>query len=284
MTKVWGWAEPAGPLQFSKSGWRDRVREQLEPGDLVVMVATTGENTDELMRGKIVGLMQPTPRPVSSFDYGMEPLPEHFGSDGLYKWPYGLENAAAWSFDEPWTSLSEITDRRFHMDSALGIVPLADAESEAILKLPKRSVELLLPLRSRARLFGTEAARRHGAPVPTTTRRGVMHFRRSMASTYAMRIVGADTDAYKIGWAFDPIQRCRQFNHAAMPLLGGLAYELAWDQVWNTARQAFQMEQLVLRQFRSKTHPANREVILVSKDELLLSWARAAHDVQKRST
>lgn len=33
MTKVWGFEEPAGPLQFGKEGWRDRAREELKAGE-----------------------------------------------------------------------------------------------------------------------------------------------------------------------------------------------------------------------------------------------------------
>jgi hypothetical protein len=51
MTKVWRFDEPVGPLQFSTPGWRDRVRADLKPGDLVVLVGTKTENTDENERG-----------------------------------------------------------------------------------------------------------------------------------------------------------------------------------------------------------------------------------------
>lgn len=54
LTKTWGFASPSGPLQFSQRGRRERAREALRPGDLVVIVGTVGEETDLEERGKIL--------------------------------------------------------------------------------------------------------------------------------------------------------------------------------------------------------------------------------------
>jgi hypothetical protein len=77
----------------------------------------------------------------------------------------------------------------------------------------------------RARRDGVEGVRRATAPVPSTTRRGIMHMRSWRAYTYAMEVVGAARPSFKVGWAFDLIMRARQFNQAAMPSIGGLRYE-----------------------------------------------------------
>ncbi len=58
MTKVWGFEVPAGPLQIGQEGWRDRARDLLRPGDLVVLVGTQGNQTPPDQRGKIIGLME----------------------------------------------------------------------------------------------------------------------------------------------------------------------------------------------------------------------------------
>jgi hypothetical protein len=57
MTKTWGFSSPSGPLQFSLRGWRDRARAELQPGDLVVIVGTMGDETAPEERGKILGLI-----------------------------------------------------------------------------------------------------------------------------------------------------------------------------------------------------------------------------------
>jgi len=69
MTKTWGFSVPCGPLQFRLSGFRDRARGLLQPGDLVAIVGTFGANTPEQERGMILGLMEPSTVVVSSLDY-----------------------------------------------------------------------------------------------------------------------------------------------------------------------------------------------------------------------
>jgi hypothetical protein len=102
-----------------------------------------------------------------------------------------------------------------------------------------------------------------------------MHLRRAPAFTYAMRLEGATTSAFKIGWAFDWKQRERQFNQAAMPAAGGLRYRTVYHEIWETAFDAFRMEQALLRHFDSARHPQNREVVsAVGEDKLLAAWIR----------
>jgi hypothetical protein len=272
-TKVWGFDAPVGPLQFSTQGWRDRAREMLKPGDLVVLVGTKGEPTADANRGRLLGMMEPTPERVMSLDFDLSIAPNHYNEDGEYKWPYGLLNRRAWKLiDRP--PLEEISDRRFSMDAALGIVTFTDREAAEVLKLRREEVPLLEPgVRARTRLEGSAAARRKAAPLPTTTRRGVMHMRRAPAYTYAMQLIGASQPSFKIGWAFDQNARARQFNQAAMPQLGGISYKPVFEHLWDTARQAYRMEQQLLSQFHGKRHPANHEIVCsVSYDDLMAAW------------
>ena len=162
------------------------------------------------------------------------------------------------------------------MDSALGIVALSETEAAKVLSLRREAAPLLEPrAHARARLDGIEAARRRTSPPPTTTRRGVMHMREAPAYTYALEIKGARSLAFKIGWAFDYKIRTRQFNQAAMPDLGGLTYKPVLNQLWNTAREAYQMEQRLLGHFVSRRHAANHEIICdVEYRDLMSVWLR----------
>jgi hypothetical protein len=273
LTKVWGFTEPVGPLQFSTEGWRDRARRSLRPGDLVVLVGTKGPPTDEDERGRLLGMMEPTTEPVLSLDFDLPTRPEHFDESANYKWPYGLLNRNAWRLlDRP--LLEDISDRSFNMDAVLGLVELTLTEAEHILALRRTEAPLLTPtVRARARIDGLDAVRRRSAPPPSTTRRGVMHVRRAPAFTYALRLNGASAIAFKIGWAFDYKQRTRQFNTASMPQLGGISYSPVLNQLWDTARQAFAMEQALLRHFDARRHPHNGEVIFgVTENELQSAW------------
>ncbi|HEU0098744.1 MAG TPA: hypothetical protein VFQ67_08195 [Allosphingosinicella sp.] len=274
LTKTWGFSSPSGPLQFSTAGWRTTARRLLEPGDLVAIVGTKGPETDEAERGKVLGVMEPTRHLVSSLDYDLVRGPQDFDASGRYKWPFGLELARAWRIDDPRPLLSDISPRRFQMDSAQGIVLLDDADARAILALPRTEVGLLSSVAARARVEGADIARRKATPPPTTQRRGIMHMRKAPAFAYAMEIVGAAKPAVKIGWTFNWIQRERQFNHKAMPALGGLRYKTRLHHLFGTAREAFGMEQALLRRFDALRHGDNIEILTpVGMAEVDRAWA-----------
>jgi hypothetical protein len=261
MTKVWGFGDPCGPLQFSTNGARETARSLLKDGDRVILVGTLGAPTLPNDQGRVLGMMEPTREPVASLDYGLEREEWDFDEEGNYKWPYGLHNRRAWKFAEPRLLLTDISSRAFYMDSAQGIVLMTAVEEAAVLKYPHHPVELLTPIRALARIDGEDAARRRNAPPPTTTRQGIMHLRRAPALTYAMAIEGAKFTSFKIGWAFDAKARERQFNQASMPKLGGLTYRTRLTEIWKTARLAYEMEQALLRKFDAIRHYANREII-----------------------
>lgn len=128
LTKVWGFGEPCGPLQFSMEGWRDKARADLNPGDCVVLVGTKGEPTEEDDRGRVLGMMEPTTQVVMWLDYDLPTEKVDFNEQGEYRWPFGLLNRRAWRFPSR-PPLESITTRPFGMDAASGIVPLTDEEA-----------------------------------------------------------------------------------------------------------------------------------------------------------
>lgn len=272
MTKVWGWGAPVGPLQFSTNGWRTNALNQLKPGDRVVLVGTMGEQTQDDMKGRLLGVMEPTTEPVMSLDFVFPRGPSDF-INGEYKWPFGLMNRRAWSLpDRP--LLTKISERKFSMDSAQGIVPLTTEEEQLVGALLWHEEELLPPTaQAQERMAKKYGTSKRAPPPPTTMRSGIMHMRRAPAYTYSMRIKGADQPAFKIGWAFDFRQRAGQFNHAAMPDLGGLEYVPEWYHLWDTARRAYQMEQRLLAHFANYRHSSNNEIVIgVSEKELEAAW------------
>lgn len=290
MTKVWGFGEPVGPLQFSTEGWRARARSQLQRGDVVVLVGTKGGETQEGERGLLLGMMEPTTEPVMALDYLKAERDEDFNERGEYKWPFGLLNRAAWRFDEPRKRLSDVSTRGFAMDSAQGIVALTAEEGARALALPRTPAPLAVSVQAAARIHGDEIARRQGAPPPTTTRRGSMHMRRARAFTYALKLSAPQGGGrppvhvgYKVGWAFDWEARMRAFNHASLPKLGGLTYSAGMKTLWGTAMDAYRMEQAVLKRFDKTRHAGNHEVIEgVGKDQLELAWAGCLAEVKRR--
>jgi hypothetical protein len=282
LTKVWGFGAPEGPLQFGQQGWRDRARRVLKDGDTVVLVGTLGEKTKQEDRGRVLGIMEPSREPVLWTDFDLQPSEQEFDEEGNYRWPYGLLNRRAWVLpDKP--LLSDISSRQFSMDAAAGIVPLTDEEAARISQFRREEIGLLSCVRGQARLEGEERARRRGAPPPTTTRRGIMHMRRAPAYTYAMAIEGADRPSIKIGWAFDFHIRQQEFELASLPALGGLRYRPVLHQLWDTAMQAYRMEQELLKQFDELRHPSNREVLhgLLEAD-LQPTWRETFQRLQRQ--
>jgi hypothetical protein len=61
--------DPAGPLQLSSVGWRERAINTLKPGDTVALLGTMGENTRDEEQNRLLGLMEPTAERVSAVDY-----------------------------------------------------------------------------------------------------------------------------------------------------------------------------------------------------------------------
>lgn len=276
MTKTWGFGAPTGPLQFSQAGWREKARELLQPGDQVLIVGTKGSETHKSERGRLLGIMEPTTEPVMSLDFVAARGARDFDELGNYRWPFGLLNKRAWRLVDRPLLTPDISTRKFNMDSAQGIVLLTSEEAAKVATLQMEEVPLLGPrVAARARVEGFETARKRSSPPPTTTRRGVMHMRSAPAYTYALEVKGASDVGYKIGWAFDYKQRARQFNQASMPSLGGVKYTPKLFELWDTARQAYGMEQALLRNFRTKRHRDNHEVITgITFDMLQTEWIR----------
>lgn len=289
MSKVWGFEVPCGPLIFNSRGRRAsalRDLRQAGAGSRVILVATFGDEADEADRGRILGMMEPSWETVSSLDYPLPPDPRLRNANGDYKWPFGLVNVRAWQFPGK-PEFARFTKRTFHMDAVTGIVPLTAGEAEAVLAERHHEVPLLRSISAERRLYGFRAARRRGAPPPSTTRRGIMHMREAPASTYLMqiqlptgRVIG-----HKIGWAFDYEARQDEFNKVSLPGLGGLEYHTRAVEHWDTARKAFGMEQAILRHFATAAHSDNREVLRgVSYADVEAVWINYVASARRRPT
>ncbi len=151
----------------------------------------------------------------------------------------------------------------FGSAAAAGIVLLTSEEEARVLSHPFHKVPLITSVSADRKLYGEEAAKRRGAPVPAEgVRRGIMHMRNAPASVYWFRLeINGKIVGHKIGWAFDWRQRLRQFNSIALSTLGGLRYRQHSIQDFNTAREAYNVEQGLLKAFDHLRHSSNREVI-----------------------
>jgi hypothetical protein len=268
VSKVWGFDNPCGPLVFNLRGWRDNSAGRLKRGDRVILVGTKGEETADKDRNRVLGMMEPSTIHVATSDFALS-IPNDsrmFRADGTYRWPFGLLNYRSWEF-APGLFLDAVAPRQgnpFGSAAAAGIVPLTADEESRVLAHPLHEIPLLKPSISADRkLYGDQAAKKRGAPVPTEgVRRGIMHMRDASASVYWFQLVlDGKIVGHKIGWAFEWRRRLQLFNSVSLSPLGGLLYKVHRVQEFDKARQAFNVEQRILRNLDQQRHPGNREVL-----------------------
>ncbi len=283
LTKVWGFDEPCGPLVFSALGWRANAERKLKPGDLVAVVGTLNDHPADDDIGALLGMMQPSLTRVSTLDYPIVRNKDTVDAAGNYRWPYGLKNEKAWTFDGK-PEFKALVPRRFGTSAATGIEELTPEEASAVLAQPRREIALLTSATSDQREQGKGKVWRRGAPPPSEVIRWIMRMRDVPASTYLFRLsrfklrpddtlLGKSIVGYKVGWAFDPTLRMREFNKIGMPGLNGLEYSVVLTQRWETAREAFRMEQQLLTAFDAHRHPGNREILAaVNFTSLETAW------------
>lgn len=281
MTKVWGANSPSGPLQFNEPARRASAIRALQNGGDVLLVGTKGPPTAPQFQGRVLGVMRPSLEPVMTLDYPIIPRTEDY-ENGQYRWPVALANLEAWSIPSL-PKFSSLIPRKFYQDAATGIVPLTPAEEAIIRALVWEPVPLLPMTAAAQERLGIQ--RPYSPPPSDGKRRGVMHMRRAPAHTYAFALIGARQSSFKIGWAFDYEIRRRQFNKASLSKLGGIEYGAERHHRWDTAAQAYRMEQLVLKKFAGKRHSGNHEVIVgVRPDELLSVWTDCVLETRRPIT
>ena len=273
LSKVRNWDVPVGPMQFSSSGWRENAFRQLLPGDRIVLAGTKSLGVPEDVKGNLLGAIEPSGEFVDTLDFIVPERSDDF-TNGKYRWPCSLMNRRAWSLP-PNIKLKDICHRKIGRISARTIVPLNVEEEERILALEWNEEELLeRTVQESSRLEKKLGNRKRYSPPPTTIRSSVI-VGRGHAYTYAMKIVGASPNAFKIGWAFDYQLRARQFNHASMPSLGGVNYEPIRFELWDTVWDAYDMEQALLDRLAKWRHPVNHEIVQgLSDSELFTAWLR----------
>jgi hypothetical protein len=169
--------------------------------------------------------------------------------------------------------LGEIFGRgRFSTNAVTGIVPLTAEEADRVLTLARREIAVLQPSAAAAHRLGLPSPGRHSAPPPRT-RLAIMHVRDRPAFTYAFKVEGNSGDAIKVGWAFDWKLRLRGFKQVAMSEIGGVRYSAHRFQLWDSARQAFRMEQTMLHRLADcRVYPDNSEMLRVDFARFEREW------------
>lgn len=298
-TKVWGWGpERWAVLGFSRQGVRDSVSRQIQPGDLILFIGTSGDETLDEDKGRLLGLAEIDHRPVATEELVDPELWREMvaANGGTPKWPWGLPYVRAWSLDERPLErmfLPRLPPMAIHLASNIEL--LEPDEAEKVLALSKHEVSDQM-YESAARAQARQNAQMRAAlrnsgndpttgPLPTTGRRA-SDYRDRTAFLYVMRFHGKKVlpellgkhlafgeELFKIGWSYLPERRLLQINKS-FPNLAAAGWRLHFRQALPDAKRAYRAEQFVLTLLRDKR--MRGEFVLVDQASISSAVVTAA--------
>lgn len=246
-----------GAFGFSIESVRNSLQNDLNPGDLVLAIGTSGEPTPRELQGKLLGLLKLARQQVVTGDY-VEPghWSAHLaGNGGLPRWPYGMPIIEAEMFDEPLPIkndvLPRIKDLGLHMKLATNYERLTPEEEAAVLALPKTPAQEIF--RAPGSSFQSKLLPRRPGPPPSGKKK-VQLPTTGPAATYLMVLEGkqarnlsarSDQCIFKIGFSRDPQTRLRALN-CFYPKPDLLRWKVEAEQWHEDALNAYSMEQHAL--------------------------------------
>jgi hypothetical protein len=260
-------------IAFGKGGNRDALINASSPGDLVVFVGTQAEPTAEAERGRLLGIAEFARIPVDVRDVTdpAQMKPTDLASDGSLLWPKGLPILRAWRFEEPRLKLIDVLREQLTFEATVRAVELDEADTRAVLALPKTEVTIplvphvvkLLAL-SDALAFGRPTT----GPTPSDWTGTVTRTAHAESWTYAMRF--ARRGLWKVGHTQDIDQRLRDLNLHVPVEETGEGWVLALKQRWPDSVAAHAMEQRVFRALT--TFRTAGERIRCSEAQMQSAW------------
>lgn len=240
ITSFWGFSpESEGYLGFTREGDRTWFLRQHRPGDLVMIYGTMGNDTEEAMRGRVLGFLEVEPRTTRDVAR-MSPAGRRWKQDnGLSdRWTFAVPVARAWrATDLPDVrAIAPLTlgpGANFQLIASRG-VPLTPEEAGSALSVQVRPVDVF----GEAPMFEEERER-----VYVPSRGFPMAFGRRASETtddahflYALQLEGnaalvLGEPAYllrgkviiKVGLSKNPNTRCAELNSSLPP-----AAKLRW--------------------------------------------------------
>lgn len=276
-TRVWGFSPSTWPIaSFGSEGICANLLKQSDPGDILVSVGTKGPPTASREQGRILGYGVFGREIVDTLKILKQEVigPEAFDEKGRFRWPKSMVLTQAWQVDlDPLPDLVDTIGRQIPRLATTYAVPLSDGEAERILALPVCEVELkgtkffgdlrLKAERLRARTVG---------PVPGSGKRSAVESApQRRAYTYAFRFEG--TNCFKIGWAYDWKARLNEVNaHVPVEVLGRRWVRCLFEE-WDSAKDAYAMEQRVLDSMDQSKLVGER--IQIDATALETRWAKA---------
>lgn len=278
--RFYGFSPDSHPIvAFGKAGNRDALIAASSPGDLIVFVGTQDAPTPEAERGRLLGIAEFARVAVDVWDV-LDPAtmrPSDLAADGSLLWPKGLPILRAWRFDEPRLKLIDVLREQLTYEATVRAVELDEADTRAVLALPKSAVTIpLVP--HLAKLLALNDALAFGrpttGPLPGDWTGTVTRTARAEAWTYAMRF--GRRGIWKIGHSQDVEQRLHEVNlHVPVEEIGE-AWTLALKQRWPDSGSAYAMEQRVFQAL--STFRTAGERVRCGEAQMLSAWSASIAD------
>ncbi len=272
--RFWGFNPDIWPIvSFSKSGNRHRPLRQSRPGDLVLFIGTEGEETEPQDRGRLLGLAEFGRNELESAEGLDVPALRRnaFDEHGRLRWPKALPMVRAWRIvNRP--RVTDVLQRQLTYPATVRALLL---DAAAVLALGREEIALPdIPALNRLRALN-DAFRGSGpttGPRPTSWSRTVHRDADGESWTYAFRF--GSRDVWKIGHAKDVEARLAEINQHVPEEVLREGWRLVLRQRWDTATQAYEMEQRVLTGLRTlKGASAVFERVCCSQRQVEAVWS-----------
>ena len=144
-TWFYGFSPERSPvITFSKKGSRDALLRDARAGEVIVFVATKGENTTDENKGRVLGVAEIGTKAVRTEEVvDISSLQPMYFKDGKFRWPEAIPMLRAWRFDPAPLASEVLENGKLPPPARAGAVALSDADEHAIWSL--NWVEVKLP-------------------------------------------------------------------------------------------------------------------------------------------
>ncbi len=286
LTKTWGFDPEHYPtLGFSHEGARENFLRQASHGDWITIAGTKGEPTVPQEQGRLLGMCQVGHEKVDADAIlraiGTPLSPHMLDNQGYFIWRWAMPITQAVFFDpqpdlkdvlgsylpgQVWAAYARDVGSELGIEAVEAILSLATKPC-AIAKVPQLEKEAAF---SQAMTLH----RRYGSSgPPPTEKRAASERELGVGYAYAFVLLESKVPgAVKIGSTKDPQERLVTLNKELRPHLTGCRWEPRLGQIFPSETLAYRFEQLLLRHFRDRLVPGDREVVTVPVAELERAW------------
>ncbi|MEZ5690473.1 MAG: hypothetical protein R3D71_02270 [Rickettsiales bacterium] len=275
-TRTWGFRPETYPvISFVREGDRDKLLKESEIGDVILIVGTQGEPTEENERGRLLGIAQIGRIAVDTLTVldESEIRPHDYDAHGNYRWPKALAMTRAWYFPSK-PLLKDVLAQQLPYNATTQAVLLNEDDTSAIMAL--QAEEALIPeTEAVAKLKKLESALLRGKPtrgvIPSAWSSRVVRELGRKSVTYALRY--GKSDCWKIGHTVDVKQRLSDINKHIPYEITGEKWELFRTQSWENETLAYEMEQGLFNDlFKFRTAG---ERLQCKEEDLHIAWLKS---------